>query len=155
MIQTTNSSQRGALSMIVSAMSYRLLMRRCLATVMMTVLIGACATTSPERQSGAVASTTPKIKDSQENARQKVDPGPRKVRPVAQAVQGSIPSYEEGKKALMAGNFPEAVRIYRAVAIQSPGSKDAERARIELAFAYYRLGDSAPAIAVVERFLRV
>ncbi|MBI1194318.1 MAG: outer membrane protein assembly factor BamD [Gammaproteobacteria bacterium] len=62
--------------------------------------------------------------------------------------------YEQAKKALMAGNFSDAVRMYRELDVADQDEEKAAQARIELAYAYYRFGDSTSSIAVAERFIR-
>lgn len=70
------------------------------------------------------------------------------------AAQTSEDLYEQAKKALMAGNFSDAVRMYRELDVMDQDEEKAAQARIELAYAFYRFGDGASSIAVAERFIR-
>lgn|GEM_PF-3656445 len=101
------------------------------------------AKVAPAAQEATVASET----RTDETA-----PAPRSV---PQSVAPSATErYEAAKKALMAGNFTEAARMYRELDVMDQDAEKATQGRIELAYAYYRLGDSASSIAVADRFIR-
>lgn len=73
--------------------------------------------------------------------------------------QGAEPSgpaavYDAGRKALARDDFAEAIRRFRELAVNHPGSEQTPQARIELAYAYYKAGDASSAIAAAERFIR-
>lgn len=109
--------------------------------LLLALLNAACASVKP------VAESTAPV------ARETAAPASPDVQPVEQPALGFDGRYEAAKKALMAGDFPDAVRMYRELDVLDPDEEKVVQARIELAYAYYRFGDSASSIAVAERFI--
>ncbi len=62
--------------------------------------------------------------------------------------------YEKGKAALTNNDFEDAARQFRILGASHPDSPFAVQAHMELAYAYYRAGDTASTIATAERFIR-
>jgi len=77
---------------------------------------------------------------------QKPDPGREPA--AAQTI------YEKGKAALTANDFEAAARQYRMLMASYPDSPFSVQAHMELAYAYYRAGDTSSTIATAERFMR-
>jgi len=111
--------------------------------LLLATLNSACAGMKPVENKAELA-----VRETTVPTREKVQPAPQQQAP------GFDERYEMAKKALMEGSFPDAVRMYRELDVLNPDDEKAVQARIELAYAYYRLGDSASSIAVAERFVR-
>lgn len=62
--------------------------------------------------------------------------------------------YEKGKAALTNNDFQDAARQFRILEATYPDDPFAVQAHMELAYAYYRAGDTASTIATAERFMR-
>ncbi len=62
--------------------------------------------------------------------------------------------YEAGKTALSNDDFPGAIQQFRNLDVNFPDEPHAIQAQIELAYAYYRSGDTSSTIATAERFIR-
>jgi outer membrane protein assembly factor BamD len=63
--------------------------------------------------------------------------------------------YAEAKKELNAGNYEKAIKRYEALQARYPYGKYAQQAGLELAFAYYKYDEPAPAIAAADRFIKL
>ncbi len=106
-----------------------------------SLLIGAC-THAPIKPAGETPASAPTV-TTQEQATAK------KAMPASPAV-----SYQDAKAALVAEDFPRAVQRYRALLAGDSSDKDRRQAEIELAYAYYRMGDNDSAYATAGRFIR-
>ncbi len=73
--------------------------------------------------------------------------------PAPSAPPGPEPGYLEAKKALDAEDFLTAVERLDALIERHPDSPFAQRARLDLAYAYYRLGDYSRARIEAEQFI--
>jgi outer membrane protein assembly factor BamD len=62
--------------------------------------------------------------------------------------------YERGHKALRASDYTQAVSIYEALTTRYPFSTEARQARLDIIYAYYRLGEKESAKDAVETFIR-
>ena len=61
---------------------------------------------------------------------------------------------ERGQKALRAHDYAEAVRVYEALTARYPFSAQSRQARLNIIFAYYRLGEKESAKDAAETFIR-
>lgn len=78
---------------------------------------------------------------------------PRKPDAVQEPVTAKT-IYEKGKAALTANDFEAAAQQFRILEASYPDDPFAIQAHMELAYAYYRAGDTASTIATAERFMR-
>jgi len=63
--------------------------------------------------------------------------------------------YSQAKKELAAGNYEKAIERYEALQARYPYGKYSQQAGLELAYAYYKYDEPAPAIAAADRFIRL
>jgi outer membrane protein assembly factor BamD len=63
--------------------------------------------------------------------------------------------YQEAKDALNGGNYQQAVRYFERLEARYPFGRYAQQAQLEIAYAYYREGESASAIAACDRFIKM
>lgn len=63
--------------------------------------------------------------------------------------------YKEAKEEMMVGNYQRARELLEKVDSRFPFTRHAQQAQIEIAYAYYKEGDSAQAITACERFLKL
>ena len=63
--------------------------------------------------------------------------------------------YKRAKDALTAGNFSEAVKLYETLESRFPYGVQSQQAIIDTAYAQYRLGERAQAIAAADRFIKL
>lgn len=63
--------------------------------------------------------------------------------------------YAEARDEMMGGNYEQAIKYYESLESRYPFGLYAQQSQIELAYAYYRYGEAAQALAAVERFLRL
>lgn len=63
--------------------------------------------------------------------------------------------YAEARDEMMGGNYEQAIKYYESLESRYPFGLYAQQAQIEVAYAYYRYGEAAQALAAVERFLRL
>jgi outer membrane protein assembly factor BamD len=63
--------------------------------------------------------------------------------------------YQEAKEALSGGNYTTAIRYLERLESRYPFGRYAQQAQLEIAYAYYRDGDSASAIAACDRFIKM
>lgn len=61
--------------------------------------------------------------------------------------------YAAGREALDREDYGEAIQHFRALAVNYPDNRDTPQARMELAYAYYRNGNTSSAVAAAERFM--
>ena len=62
--------------------------------------------------------------------------------------------YRQGKDAMLEGNFTKAVKVFEALEARYPYGRYAQQALLEGAYANYRTGETATAIAACDRFIR-
>ncbi len=62
--------------------------------------------------------------------------------------------YESGRTALLAQDYDRAIDLFRRLEILHPGHALIPQARMELAYSYYKSGDTLSAMAAAERFIR-
>lgn len=63
--------------------------------------------------------------------------------------------YTEAKTALEEGSFDQSIKLYEKLEAKFPYGRYAQQAQIEVAYAYYRQGEQAQALAACERFIRL
>ncbi|WP_136417377.1 MULTISPECIES: outer membrane protein assembly factor BamD [Oxalobacteraceae] len=63
--------------------------------------------------------------------------------------------YSEARDELSSGNFEKAVQYFEKLESRYPFGTYAQQAQMEVAYAYYRQGDQAQALAAVERFIKL
>lgn len=63
--------------------------------------------------------------------------------------------YAEAKAAMSDGAYDKAVKLYEKLEARYPYGRYAQQAQIETAYAYYKQGDTALAIAACDRFIRL
>ena len=62
--------------------------------------------------------------------------------------------YAEAKAALQDGLYEQAIKYYERLESRYPYGRYAQQAQIEIAYAYFKSGDQANAVAACDRFLR-
>ena len=65
------------------------------------------------------------------------------------------PLYKRAKDALNAGNFAEAIKLYETLESRFPYGVQSQQAILDTAYAQYKLGERAQAIAAAERFIKL
>ena len=63
--------------------------------------------------------------------------------------------YRAAKDELDSGNYPGAVKLYQALEAKYPFGRYAQQAQIDIAYAYYKEGETAQAIAACDRFMKL
>lgn len=63
--------------------------------------------------------------------------------------------YSEAKDALNSGNYAQAVKYFERLEARYPFGRYAQQAQLESAYAYYRDGEPAAAIAACDRFIKL
>lgn len=63
--------------------------------------------------------------------------------------------YSEAKEELKAANYEKAVQLFEKLESRYPFGTYAQQAQMEIAYAHYRSGDQAQALAAVERFIKL
>jgi outer membrane protein assembly factor BamD len=63
--------------------------------------------------------------------------------------------YSEARDELSSGNYETAISHFEKLESRYPFGTYAQQAQMEIAYAYYRQGDSAQALAAVERFIKL
>lgn len=63
--------------------------------------------------------------------------------------------YEEASSSLKKGNYENAITMYERLEARFPYGQYAERAQIEIAFAYYKDGEPESAILAADRFIKL
>lgn len=67
---------------------------------------------------------------------------------------GVAKMYQEAKDDLESGNFERAVKDYEALEARYPYGPYAQQAELEMAYAQYKQGESANAVATADRFIK-
>ncbi len=63
--------------------------------------------------------------------------------------------YERASNNMANGNYESAIQFFQQLEAKFPYGKYADQAQLDIAYAYYKNGDSLLAVAAVERFLRL
>lgn len=63
--------------------------------------------------------------------------------------------YAEAKSELSSGGYDKAIKYYEKLEARYPYGRFAQQAQIEIAYAYYKQGEPASAIAAAERFIKL
>lgn len=63
--------------------------------------------------------------------------------------------YSEAKDALDGGDYPRAVKLYEKLESRYPFGRFAQQAQIDTAYANYKDGETAAALAAVDRFIQL
>jgi outer membrane protein assembly factor BamD len=63
--------------------------------------------------------------------------------------------YAEAKQAMNDGAYEKAVKYYEKLESRFPYGRFAQQAQLEIAYAYYRQGESASAITACDRFIKL
>ncbi|HVK94389.1 MAG TPA: outer membrane protein assembly factor BamD [Noviherbaspirillum sp.] len=63
--------------------------------------------------------------------------------------------YSEAREELAMGNFEKAIQHFEKLESRYPFGTYAQQAQMEVAYAHYRQGDQAQALAAVERFIKL
>jgi outer membrane protein assembly factor BamD len=61
----------------------------------------------------------------------------------------------EAKNALEAGNYAKAIELYEALESRYPFGESSAQTQLDIAYAYFKNGDSEAAIAAAERFIKI
>ena len=67
---------------------------------------------------------------------------------------GVVKMYQKAKESLEEGNYERAVKDYEALQARYPYGPHAQQAELEMAFAQYKQGESAAAIATADLFIK-
>lgn len=62
--------------------------------------------------------------------------------------------YEQGRKALRASDWRQAIAVYEALVARYPFTNQARQARLDLIYAYYRAGEKESATDAADTFIR-
>lgn len=63
--------------------------------------------------------------------------------------------YQKAKEEMDSGNWQAAIKAYEALEAKYPFGRYAQQAQIDIAYCHYKEGDSAQAIAAVDRFAKL
>jgi outer membrane protein assembly factor BamD len=63
--------------------------------------------------------------------------------------------YAEGREEMKSGNYDTAISMFEKLESRYPFGTFAQQAQMEIAYAYYRQGDQAQALAAVDRFIKL
>jgi outer membrane protein assembly factor BamD len=63
--------------------------------------------------------------------------------------------YTEAKEAMGDGDYARAVKYFERLEARYPFGRYAQQAQLEIAYAYYREGDAASAVAACDRFIKL
>jgi outer membrane protein assembly factor BamD len=63
--------------------------------------------------------------------------------------------YSEAKSELNEGNYGGAIKLFEALEARYPYGRFAQQAQLEVAYAYYKDGEQATAIAAADRFIKL
>jgi outer membrane protein assembly factor BamD len=69
--------------------------------------------------------------------------------------QGVEQLYSRAKDALSGGNYAEAIKLYETLESRFPYGVQSQQAIIDTAYAQYKLGERAQAIAAADRFIKL
>ena len=71
-----------------------------------------------------------------------------------QGVQSAEVGYEKANKQMNDSNFQAAIKTYEQVTSRFPFSEPAKQARLDIIYAYYRLGEKESAVDAADSFIR-
>lgn len=63
--------------------------------------------------------------------------------------------YSEAKEELEDGNYTRAVQLFETLESRYPYGRYAQQSQLEVAYAYYKEGESASAVAAADRFIKL
>lgn len=63
--------------------------------------------------------------------------------------------YEEAKNELSSGSYERSVQLFEKLESRFPFGSFAQQAQLEIAYAHYKSGDQAQALAAVDRFIKL
>src|SRR3972149_9111094 len=63
--------------------------------------------------------------------------------------------YKEAKDELTSGSYEQAIKYYESLEARFPYGAYSQQAQIESAYAYFKQGEAASAIAAIDRFLKL
>src|SRR6185437_9817064 len=63
--------------------------------------------------------------------------------------------YSEAKTELNDGNYSAAIKLFEGLEARYPYGRYAQQAQLEIAYAYYKDGEQAQAIAAADRFIKL
>src|SRR4030067_2264805 len=63
--------------------------------------------------------------------------------------------YKEAKDELNSGSYEQAIKYYESLEARFPHGAYSQQAQIESAYAYFKQGEAASAIAAIDRFLKL
>lgn len=63
--------------------------------------------------------------------------------------------YSEARDAANSGNYTQAVQYFEKLEARFPFGRYAQQAQLEIAYAYYREGETASAVAACDRFIKL
>ncbi|THF66821.1 outer membrane protein assembly factor BamD [Pseudothauera nasutitermitis] len=63
--------------------------------------------------------------------------------------------YSEAKSSMVEGGYDRAIQLFEKLEARYPYGRYAQQAQIEIAYAYFKSGEPALAIAAVDRFIRL
>ena len=63
--------------------------------------------------------------------------------------------YGEAKDALNDGKYDQAIKYFESLEARYPYGRYAQQAQLEVAYAYYKQGEQASAVAAVDRFIKL
>jgi outer membrane protein assembly factor BamD len=63
--------------------------------------------------------------------------------------------YKEAKDELTSGNYEQAIKYYETLEARYPYGAYSQQAQIESAYAYFKQGEAASAVAAIDRFLKL
>ena len=63
--------------------------------------------------------------------------------------------YKEAKEELDARNYEQAIKLYESLDTRFPYGRYAQQSQLEVAYAYYKTGEQASAVAASERFIKL
>ncbi len=63
--------------------------------------------------------------------------------------------YSEARDLLNSGNYTQAIEYFEKLEARYPFGRYAQQAQLEIAYAYYRDGDAASAVAACDRFIKM
>lgn len=68
---------------------------------------------------------------------------------------GPAEFYGAAKQELDNGNYGEAVKLFEQLESKFPFGRFAQQAQVEIAYAYYKQGETAQALSAIERFMKL
>src|SRR6478609_2099724 len=63
--------------------------------------------------------------------------------------------YQSAKEELDNGNYEAAIKLYEQLESKYPFGRYAQQAQIEVAYAYYKQGETAQAVSALDKFIKL